>query len=80
MSRFNSLEDLLNFIKDQQHFALVKRSLLHLGSCAEDGLQLNLACGPNGEDRYILNVVDVAKLLNNPVERRFGVFVVPQGR
>jgi len=80
MTRFESLEELMNSIKDQQNFALIKRGLLQLGFCAEKGLQLNLANGSTGEDRYILNVVDVPKLLNNPVDKRFGVFVVPQGR
>jgi len=80
LARFKTLEELKLYIKDQQNFSLVKRGLLQLGFCAEKGLQMNLANGVSGEDRYILNVVDVPKLINNPIDRMFGVFVVPQGR
>lgn len=80
MMRFAKLSEVSDFIKDQQNFALIKRGLLQLGFCADNGIQMQLTNSTTGEDRFIVNVVDVPKLLNNPMKQRFGVFVVPQGR
>lgn len=80
MRRLKDLEDLLSFVKDQQNFSLVHSRIQHLGTCAEQGIQLQLSNPQTGEDRFILNVVDVPKLFNNPMKQKFGVFIVPQGR
>jgi hypothetical protein len=78
--RLKKLSQLIDVIKDQQNFALIKRGLLQLGFCAENGIQMVLSNSTTGEDRFIVHVVEVLKLLKNPIKQRFGVFVVPQGR
>lgn len=80
MTRFSELSELTAFVKDQQNFALIKRGLLQLGFCADKELQLQLSNSTTGEDRFIVNVVDVPRLLNNTIRQKFGVFVVPNGR
>lgn len=80
ITRFSKLSELTDYVKDQQNFSLIKRGLLQLGFCAEKGIQMQLMNSTTGEDRFIVNIVDVPKLLNNPMKQRFGVFVVPQGR
>jgi len=77
-TRFNNLDELLLFIKEQQNFAIVKRGLSR--SFGDKEISMKLASGTTGDDRYSLCIVDVPQLMKNPVQKRFGIFIVPQGR
>lgn len=79
-TRFKTLEELLEHIKEQQNFAVVKRGLKNLRTFGDKELTMKLASSSTGEDRYALFILDIAGFLKNPVQKRFGIFIVPQGR
>lgn len=79
-TRFNNLEELLEHVKEQQNFAIVQRAIRNLRAFGDKELTMKLASSATGEDRYTLFIVDVASLMKNPVQKRFGIFIVPQGR
>lgn len=79
-TRFNTLDELLEHIKEQQNFAVVKRGLNKLRAFGDKELSMRLASSSTGEDRYSLFIVDVASFLKNPIQKQFGIFIVPQGR
>ena len=77
--RLKDLDDLLNYIVNQQNMMQLRRELMNIGVAGSKEVVLRLV-SKEGEDRFVFYVTDAMKLIKNPVEKRFGVFIVPQGR
>ena len=77
--RVKELDELLSYIVNQQNMMQLRRELMSIGVAATKEVVLRLV-SKEGEDRFVFYVTDAMKLIKNPVENRFGVFIVPQGR
>jgi len=81
ITRFDSLDELLAVIKEQQNFAILKKGLKSIGFGSKPSPAIRLgASNASGDDRYILYIADVPKILRAAPDRSFAVFIVPQGR
>ncbi|CAG7827604.1 unnamed protein product [Allacma fusca] len=78
-SRLTSVDSLLSVILNQQGMMQLRRELMSIGAGAEKEIALRLV-SKEGQDRFVFYVTDAMKLIKNPVEKRFGVFIVPEGR
>ncbi|NXA34160.1 MET13 protein, partial [Eudromia elegans] len=76
-TRVESVERLLEAVRDRQHYALL-RSQLSKASSAEQ-LSLDLCSSESGSPRYTLHVVDSPSMKPSR-NNHFAIFIIPQGR
>ncbi|NWX87328.1 MET13 protein, partial [Nothoprocta pentlandii] len=76
-TRMQSVELLLEAVRDRQHYALL-RSQLSKTSGTEQ-LSLDLCSSQSGSPRYTLHVVDSPSMKASR-DNHFAIFIIPQGR
>ncbi|NWJ09950.1 MET13 protein, partial [Crypturellus undulatus] len=76
-TRVESTEQLLEMVRDRQHYALL-RSQLSKASNMEQ-LSLDLCSSESGSPRYTLHVVDSPSVKLSR-DNHFAIFIIPQGR
>ncbi|XP_078263925.1 eEF1A lysine and N-terminal methyltransferase isoform X2 [Rhinoraja longicauda] len=76
--RLESVEQLLEAVKDRQRYALLRNHLTK-GSSGGQSLSLTLCDQQSGKPRYSIHVVDLPSI--KPARaNNFAIFIVPQGR
>ncbi|XP_062437732.1 eEF1A lysine and N-terminal methyltransferase isoform X2 [Rhea pennata] len=75
--RVESAEQLVEAVKDRQHYALLRSQLSK--ACSGEQLSLDLCSRDGGKPRYTLHVVDSPSMKPSR-DNHFAIFIIPQGR